>query len=171
MIKKGVHGKNKVISGLSSCVIQKFSGYEIMENSLQHKEKRFLQLVTIAYEPVINDSAIKCFFTDSLHLAFRSCTEYKILHPATRQCYYCDNYFSCSKSEILKHVKRCTSIEGIIYKFGNNKIISFHFKYLGDVPFTVRFNFETTTGNSVVNVPKMFVISYCQITNTKKQKR
>ena len=42
MIKKGVHGKNKVISGLSSCVIQKFSGYEIMENFLQHKEKRFL---------------------------------------------------------------------------------------------------------------------------------
>ena len=34
---------------------------------------------------------------------------------------------------------------------------------MGDVPFTVYFDFETTTGSSVFFDPKMYVISYCQI--------
>ena len=34
---------------------------------------------------------------------------------------------------------------------------------MGDVPFTVYFNFETTTGDNVFHDPKVFVISYCQI--------
>ena len=34
---------------------------------------------------------------------------------------------------------------------------------MGDVPFMVYFNFETTTGSSVFLDPKMYVISYCQI--------
>ena len=34
---------------------------------------------------------------------------------------------------------------------------------MGDFPFTVYFHFETTTGDSVVNDPKLFGISYCQI--------
>ena len=34
---------------------------------------------------------------------------------------------------------------------------------MGDLPFTAYFDFETTTGDSVLNDPKMFVISYCQI--------
>ena len=34
---------------------------------------------------------------------------------------------------------------------------------MGDLPFTAYFDFETTIGDTVVNDPKMFVISYCQI--------
>ena len=52
-----------------------------------------------------------------------------------------------------------------MYTFENGKIISFqdNFKYLGDVPFTVYFDFETTTGDIIFSDPKMFVVSYCQI--------
>ena len=106
LIKEGVHGKNKVIRGLSSCVVKKFNGYEIMKKSLQHKEKKHFEPVDIVYE-----SVIKCFFTDNLHLAFRSYIDkkqkgyYRLLHPPARQCYYCDNYFTCSKNEFSKHVK------------------------------------------------------------------
>lgn len=39
-IKKSVHGKNKVLRDLSSCVMQNFNGYEIMKNVLQYKEKK-----------------------------------------------------------------------------------------------------------------------------------
>ena len=44
-------------------------------------------------------------------------------------------------------------------------MISFqdNFKYLGDVPFTVYFDSETTKGDSIFHDPKMFVISYYQI--------
>ena len=83
-----------------------------MKKSLQHEEKKYFEPVDIVYELVIDDSAIKCFLTDSLHLAFRSYVDkkqkggYRLLHLATRQCYYCDNYFTCSKNEFLKHVKK-----------------------------------------------------------------
>ena len=34
---------------------------------------------------------------------------------------------------------------------------------MGDLPFTVYFDFETTTSDSILHDPKIFVISYCQI--------
>ena len=34
---------------------------------------------------------------------------------------------------------------------------------MGDLPFTVYFDFETTTGDSVLFDKKMYVISYCQV--------
>ena len=64
-----------------------------------------------------------------------------------------------------KHTDVCSTKEGISYCFQNGEIISFqdNFKYLGNVPFTVYFDFETTTGDAVIFDPKMYVISYCQI--------
>ena len=59
----------------------------------------------------------------------------------------------------------CTTGEGITYLFDNGQIIFFqdNFKYFGDVPFTVCFDFETTaggaTGGSVVFDPKIMVVS------------
>ena len=92
--------------------------------------------------------------------------EYRLYHPTTRECCYCENYLACSKNKFSKHLKRkWTSIERIVYSFDNNKIISFqgNFKYLGDVPFTVYFHIQTTTADDIFQDPKMFVISYCQI--------
>ena len=63
------------------------------------------------------------------------------------------------------HIQACTAKEGITYCFNNGEIISFqdNFKCLGDVPFTVYFDFETTTGDTGFFDPEMFVVSYCQI--------
>ena len=46
-----------------------------------------------------------------------------------------------------KHLSICTPREGINYAFDNGQIIIFqgNFNYLADVPFTVYFDFETTT--------------------------
>ena len=52
----------------------------------------------------------------------------------------------------MKHrTKLWAAQEGMTYCFDNGNIISFqdNFKYLGDVPFTVFFNFEITTGDAV----------------------
>ena len=72
-----MHGKNKVIRGLSACVTQKFNSYEIIKKSLQKSEKNHFKTLNIVYEPVMNDSPIKCFYTDSLHLVFRSYVDKK----------------------------------------------------------------------------------------------
>ena len=63
-----------------------------------------------------------------------------------------------------KRLTICAAREGITYSFDNGQIINFqdNFKYLGDVPFTVYFDFEITTGDSVFFDPKMFIVSYCQ---------
>ena len=34
---------------------------------------------------------------------------------------------------------------------------------MGDLPFTIYFEFEKTTGDSILHDSKRFVISYCQI--------
>lgn len=68
--------------------------------------------------------------------------------------------FCLLKKWILKARKKWTSIEGIVYSFKNNKIISFqgNFKYLGDISFTIYYDFEITTGDNIFQDPKMFVI-------------
>ena len=61
------------------------------------------------------------------------------------------NLFAKNDKKIKKHIQVCAVKEGITYCFNNGEIISFkdNFKYLGDVPFTVYFDFETTTGDTV----------------------
>ena len=55
--------------------------------------------------------------------------------------------------------------EGITYSFDNGQTVTFQydFKYSEDVPFTIYFDFETSTGDSVIFDSRMFVVSYCQI--------
>ena len=64
------------------------------------------------------------------------------------------------------HMSICSAREGITYAFDNGQILNYqdNFKFLGDLPFTVYFDFETTTGGkSVFFDPSMYVTSYCQI--------
>ena len=52
-----------------------------------------------------------------------------------------------------------------LYSFDNSKIINYqdNFKKLGDLPFAVYYDFETTTGSVVFSNAKMYVVSYCMI--------
>ena len=50
-----------------------------------------------------------------------------------------------------KHLSICAAEEGIAYSFENGQITDYqdNFKYMGDAPFFVYFNFETTASDSV----------------------
>ena len=91
----------------------------------------------------------------------------EIFHYTVTQCHYCQNFFKKKKTDeaMEKRMAVCAGKEGITYAFDNGQIVNFQddFKYLGDAPFTVYFDFETTTGNSAFSDPKKYVISYCQI--------
>ena len=172
LIKKGASGENKVTRDLSFSAIEKFNGYEIIKRGLRNKEKEDFCPIDIVYELVSNkDDLAICRFTDEIYLAFRSYISKKIKGEekmrlnTVRQCHYCENYFSKTKEATKKRTKICAAKEGIVYTVENGKIIYFqdNFKYLGDVPFTVYFDFETTTCDIVFSDPKMFVVSYCQI--------
>ena len=156
LIKKGATGENKITRDLFSSIIETFNGYELIKNDLKGKEKEDFQTIDIFYEPVGNENELLIhYFTGNIHLAYRSYVnkkvkgEDKISNLTARQCHYFV----------------CVAKEGIVYTFENGKIISFqdNFRYLGDVPFTVYFDFETTTGDVVLLCPKIFFVSYFQI--------
>ena len=74
-----------------------------------------------------------------------------MINRTVRQCHYCQNFFAKNYDQMQKHLSICPATGGITYSFDNSQIIDYqdNYKYIGDLPFTVYFDFETTTGNSV----------------------
>ena len=172
LIKKKVQGKNKVRRNLSSCVLEKFNGYETIRNDLARKERVKYRAIDIVYEPSFDtDTPVVCYFSPEIHLAYRGYLgtfengQEKVYNRVVRQCYYCHHYFAKSKEKMQTHLSICAAKEGITYSFDNNQIIDYpdNYKYMGDLPFSVYFDFETTTGNVVFFDLKMLVMSYCLI--------
>ena len=64
-----------------------------------------------------------------------------------------------------KHLSLCSGKAGFTYSFDNGKILDYqdHYKNLGNLPFSIYFDFETTTGSVVFFDAKMYVVSYCII--------
>ena len=62
-----------------------------------------------------------------------------------------------------KHLSVCSGKAGFTYSFDNGKILDYqsHYKNLADLPFSVYYDFETTTGSVVFFDAKMYVVSYC----------
>ena len=157
---------------LSSSIIEKFNRYEIIKHKIACKEKVELTPIKTVYEPIYDENVpVLCYFTDKVHLAYRSYIgSYvkggeEVGHPTVMQCPYCENSFAKNEKNMKKRVQVCAVKEGITYCFDNGEIISFqdNFKYLGDIPFRVYFDFETTTDDTVFFDPKMFVVSFWQI--------
>ena len=173
LIKKKVQGKNEVTRNLSSSVLEKFNGYEMIRNDLSREGNAELTPINVVYEPIYDENVpVPCYFTNEIHLAYRSYVgqfdkgNKKIIYRTVRQCYCWQNFFAKNEEQMNKHVSICGAREGIIYAFENGQILNYqdNFKYLGDLPFMVYFDFETTTGGiSVFLNPTMTVISYCQI--------
>ena len=65
LTQKKVQLKNKVTRDLSSSVIEKFNGYELIRPQLACQERiEFIPINTV-YEPVYNENIpVPCFFTD-----------------------------------------------------------------------------------------------------------
>ena len=61
-----------------------------------------------------------------------------------------------------EHISCCAGQSGFGYSFDNGKIINYqdNFNKIGDLPFSVHYDFETTTGSAVFFDAKMYVVSY-----------
>ena len=70
--------------------------------------------------------------------------------------------FFTKKDVLEKHVKVCSSVTGIAYRFYNqkNRVFSKKFQLYGRFPV---YSLQATTGGSVIDDKKMYVISYCQV--------
>ena len=111
------------------------------------------------------------FFAPSIHLAYHTSIEKsrggekKMVHYTAKQCHYCESYFVKSEERMKKHLSCCAGKAGFVYSFDNGKIIDYqdHYKNLGDVPFSIYFDFEATTGSVVFFDAKMYVVGYCMV--------
>ena len=94
---------------LSSCVIQKFNGYELLRNNLNSSEKKDFIPIDIIYEPTLDENKkIECFFAPDILLAYVSYIEKtrnneKYMESRiTRQCHYCNNIFVKTEEKMKK---------------------------------------------------------------------
>ena len=143
---------------LSACVIQKFNGYELIRNLLNSKERKDFVPIHIVYEPTLNENKpIECFYALKIYLEYNTTVEKtrkgkKVINRTlARQCHYCNNFFNQKCRKMQKHLPVCSGKAGFTYSFGNGKIIDYqdHYKNLGDLTFSVYYDFETTTGSVV----------------------
>ena len=125
----------------------------MIRQDLSQKERVDTVPIEIVFEPLYEENIpVVCFFNSQIHLTYKSfvgCFEKgkeHVWNRVVKQCYYCENFFTKSNEAMKKHLSICAAREGITYVFDNGQIITFqeHFKYLGDVPFTVYFDFERT---------------------------
>ena len=149
--------KSEVIRELLSCAIEKFSGFKIVKKKNNEKVKIGYVPIDILYLPLkMIDETIDCYFTDSIHLAFRmsmSVRKNKLLeHINAYQSHGC-LVFHAVKSTFESYLKICSNMPGVIYKSENQNLASFkdNFKYLSDLPFVAYFDFETTTSSASKN--------------------
>ena len=80
------------------------------------------------------------------------------------QCFSRNKFFIARKS-LERHMNVCGHLSGIIYKFENQNIQTFfdNMKFMGDIPFSIYFDLETTTGNKVYNFDEdatLYPVSY-----------
>ena len=101
LIKKKVQGKNEVTRNLSSSVLEKFNGYEMIRNDLSREGNAELTPINVVYEPIYDENVlVPCYFTNEIHLAYRSYVgqfdkgNKKIIHRTVRQCYCWQNFFA-----------------------------------------------------------------------------
>ena len=64
-----------------------------------------------------------------------------------------------------KHLSICSGKAGFTFSFDNGKIVDYqdHYRSLGDLPFSIYHDFETTTGSVVFFDAKINMVSYCMV--------
>ena len=158
--------KNEIHSEISSCALQKFNGYEFLREELKHYERKNLILLDMVYEPPRNTKTpIYCFFAPEIYKAYTTFYTHgdrTVKSHTIQQCPYCYNFFRKSKEKMIEHTKCCAGQAGYTYQF-HNPIVNYqeNFSKIGDLPFAIYYDFETTTGSGIFHDAQMFVVSYC----------
>ena len=142
------HDKKNVIRDISSCIREKFNGFNIARLEFAKKIRQNMLPIEIIYKPVKKETDnIECFFSKKINLAYRTSFSEndKIRHRTAFQCYYCSNYYG-RKDKFDRHIESCTGRPG-----------------KRDIPLTAYIDFETTaTTDDCLDLEnkKMIAVSY-----------
>ena len=81
---------------LSSCIIEKFNSFNIVQLEFEKKLRRELSPIDILYKPAKSDKEnLDCFFTTAINLDYRTSFSEgeKIRHGTAFQCFFGSKYF------------------------------------------------------------------------------
>ena len=94
LIKEDSQKKN-VMRNLSSCMTERFNGFNIVKLELDRELKREMSPMDILYKPVRKQVNVDCFFTTEINLAYRTSLSEgeRIRHGMAFQCFYYSNYY------------------------------------------------------------------------------
>ena len=114
---------------------------------------------------------IKCYFSKDIRFAyFGKIPQWGRDSNVTNrpyESYYCQKYFARKKT-FDSHVKNCSGKPGIVYNFNIQNIVTYedNLKYVGDLPFSIYADFETSAPNCYFICPEnstMFAVSYALV--------
>ena len=94
--------KQTVVRQLSSCIHEKFNGFNIISNEHSKKSRKKFKPIDIIFKPVEKPNAeIKCYYSQDLLKACRNtCNKGKKLsHGFGNQCYDCGKLFARSDKQ------------------------------------------------------------------------
>ena len=140
MTKKVPKTKNVVKRDLLACIEERFNGFKII------------------YKPVSKISqTINYYFSKSMRNAYRVVSDLKKGKDVTSadQRFACNKFFIQKKS-LERHLQVSGYMPGIIYKFENQNMQTFsdYMKFMGDLPFSIFFAFETTCRKKSITLTK-----------------
>ena len=117
LIHKPPTGKSQIVRNLSSSVIQKYNGYQVVKIETKYDIKQLFEPIDIVYSPVQNfTDTIDCYFTQKIHVTY-GCEYSKgkkgieILHAF--ECYFC-NKFHSTRKVLEKHMTVCSQCAGVL---------------------------------------------------------
>ena len=165
LIKKIPRGKNTVQRDLSACVEERFNIFELAKILAENLTRQKYRFINIAYKPVSKiNQTINCYFTTSMRNAYREVSRKNNVSTTADQCFGCNKFF-IKRNALERHMKVCGHIPGITYIFENQNIQTFfnNMKFMGDIPFSIYFDLETTTGKKIYNFDEdatLYSVSY-----------
>ena len=164
--------KKNIIREISTCIIEKFNGFNIVRIDFDQKIRQNFLPIDIIYKPVKKeDEIIDCFFTDKIWLAYRTTynndQKMNLKHSCAFRCHYCSKYF-CRKERFDRHLESCNGKPGFVYNFETQNLLTFeeNLKLKHDIPLTAYIDFETTAPTDNMLDPelcKMNAVSYAII--------
>ena len=136
--------KQKIARQLSSCLIEKYSGFRIISIEYQKKQRKLFRPIDIIYKPTkhIEKESLICYFLEDISKAYSSLHSKgkKVLSRAQKvyQCFYCNKFFIVETRQ-KRHMENCSGKPGVVYNFNNQGLISYqgNFHLKGDVSFVV----------------------------------
>ena len=150
--------KQAIVRQLSSCVFEKFNGFNIISIEYGKKLRKRFKPIDIIYKPVKKaDAEIKCYFSQDISSAYRNtCNkDKKLSHVFAYQCYYCNKLF-VGPDKHKRLMEHCSSVPGIVYNFNNQNLVTFEdsLVYKGHLPVVAYIDFEATAPTDSCFDPK-----------------